>query len=114
MAKNRLSRSELARITQKGARRVHGKLFSVVFTPLLENPSKFTCAVSVKTARRAVERNRIKRFCREAAREWIKKSDRPHAFIFYAKRGAPEAVYTDIARDIEELIRKANKDLPAH
>jgi len=81
--------------------------FSLVATPLPGSVlSKFTCAVSTTVARKAVERNRVKRLCREAVRKTLGKVKRPLALAFYAKREAREASYADIARDIETLIAK--------
>ena len=104
---DRLTRAELAEVSEGKTRRLHGSFFSLAATPLAEGAnSKFTCAVSVKVARKAVERNRIKRLCREAARSAIKK-DGHHAYVFYAKREARIASLAHITRDITFLLEKA-------
>ena len=113
MQKNRLSRIDHARLL-KGARalRVHGKFFSLATTPLLgTGVAKYTCAVSTKVSKKAVEGNRIKRLCREAVRMHIAEAAEPLAHIFYAKREAVGTSYEEITRDIAGLMKKS-RDVP--
>jgi|SRR3989344_6938411 len=107
MSNDRLTRTELRSLLRGGGRRIHGACFSLIVTPLPGSAlSKFTCAVSTKVARKAVERNRIKRLCREAVRKTLGEVKRPLALAFYAKRETTKASYADVARDIETLISK--------
>lgn len=88
-------------------RRVHGLLFSLAISPLAqgETTTKFACVVSKKVSPKAVERNRIKRRCREAARAFMS-DDSPRALVFVAKRTARDATSGDLTRDIESLLKK--------
>ena len=110
MSTKRLTRSGLAQLQRAGVRRLHGAYFSLVAAPLAESKvSKFTCAVSVKASRKAVERNLVKRRCREAVRGTLAKVKRPLGLAFYAKREAVQAQYVELARDIEKLVAQAAK-----
>ena len=69
--------------------------------------------VPKKIARRAVDRNRIERRCREALRPLIKNIQKPVAFIFHAKREAQEASYAEVALDVGKLLRSLDaQDTP--
>ena len=108
MLKNRLSRADLAEMRRAQVRRVHGTYFSLIAKRISGGKhSKFTCAVSTKVARKAVERNRIKRLCREAVRNMLGELKQPLALVFYAKREATRASHGDVTRDIEKLISQA-------
>ena len=103
--KYRLSRADFARLP-KAIRRIHGEYFSLTVTPFpsLEGP-RAACVVSKKVSPRAVDRNQIERFCREALRPLLAQMTQSEAFIFYAKREAREASSAGIAHDIGKLLR---------
>lgn len=66
---------------------------------------RFACVVSKKVAKRAVDRNLIKRRGREAVRDALKKSAAaPASYVFYAKKEALGAPYRDIAAEIRKLL----------
>lgn len=107
MKKHALSRADFARLQRKTERRVHGKFFSVVVaTREKEEGSKFACVVSKKVARKAADRNRIKRACRAAIRAALPDSGRARSFAFYAKQGAAAAANADVSREIAFLMHK--------
>ncbi len=111
--KYRLSRADFTRLP-KAARRIHGEYFSLTVTPLPSSKGpRAACVVSKKVSARAVDRNRIERRCREALRPLLSKITKPEAFLFYAKREAREASTSDVARDVEKLLRSiAARDAP--
>ncbi len=104
----RLSRSDF--VSESGAsKRFHGRFFSLSASSLPgEGSPLLACVVSKKTAAKAVERNLIKRLCREAVRAYIRKSapTPPLALVFRAKKDAVGTPFTDILRDVGELIDK--------
>lgn len=55
-----------------------------------------------------MRRNLLKRRCREAVRERMRKLSTPThvALVFRAKKAAANAVFADVARDIHALIDK--------
>lgn len=103
--KYRLSRADFTRLP-KATRRIHGGYFSLTVTPFpaSEGP-RAACVVSKKVSARAVDRNRIERYCREALRPLLSNITKPEAFIFYAKKEAREASSSDVARDVGKLLR---------
>ena len=104
-----LARSDFARIAAARFRREHGALFSLSYGtfPDLYGGPKIACVVSKKVAPRAVDRNLIKRRCRAAGREHLKKIPTSAAFVFYAKKGAGEASFTELKREIATLVENA-------
>lgn len=108
MAKTiRLSRADFGAI--EAPRRFHGALFSLSVSPLPEGRQHaFACVVSKKIAAKAVQRNLLKRLCREAVRAHIRKltASSPFALVFRAKKAAEHASFADIEQDISMLIDK--------
>ncbi|HEY4514038.1 MAG TPA: ribonuclease P protein component [Candidatus Paceibacterota bacterium] len=106
--KNSLSRADIIKVLGARGKREHGKLFSLVSgahgSPT--NLLKIACVVSGKTARRAVDRNLIKRRCRAAAKTILARDHKANAYIFYARPSALSATYDDIKKDILNLINK--------
>ena len=104
----RLTRADFT--AERGAsKRFHGKFFSLSASPLPdERKMSFTCVVSKKVAQKSVQRNLIKRRCREAVRVCVRKSAHafPLALMFRAKKDAKGAVFADVLRDISSLIDK--------
>ena len=68
---------------------------------------KCACVVSKKVSPKAVERNLIKRRCREAARALILKRNEALALVFYAKREARGAAFENIRKDTASLLGRA-------
>ena len=87
-------------------KRVLGQYFSLSYGNLPNRPFPgAACIVSSKAASRAVDRNRIKRRSRAALAVYVKASPRP-TVVLYAKKGATEASFADIQKDIERLLCK--------
>lgn len=103
--KNSLSHEEIARLPR--GRRIAGRFFSLSIAPLPSGPAKISCVVSKKVSLKAVERNVVKRRCREAARTDLKTIEQPLALIFHAKKGAAQASFAEIRQDIEKLLQSA-------
>lgn len=98
----RLKGPDLRRI--KGARRIHGVLFSLSLSPR-EDGAKATITVSKKVSPKAVERNRVKRRARAALSPLMKQLP-PGAYVFSARPPAREASFAAIREDIAALARK--------
>ena len=79
MSKRQLSRADLAGLGKERAR-LHGALF---FLSAFELPkgqeARFTCVISKKIAPSAVQRNTVRRRCREAARARVQELHIPLA-----------------------------------
>ena len=103
--KYRLSRADWLRLPRP-ARRIHGGYFSlsVIPAPSLGGP-RVALVVPKKVAKRAVDRNKIERRCREALRPLMEKVRKSVALIFHAKREAVEASYAEVVLDVEKLLK---------
>jgi len=72
-----------------------------------DKPPKVACVVSKKAARKAVDRNRIKRHCREALRPLMPHIRQPVALAFYANSASSKATFEELSRDIANLLQIA-------
>jgi ribonuclease P protein component len=105
--RQRMTRADFSSIAPGASRRYFGALFSLSVSSALntiENEPKCACVVSKKVAAHAVDRNLIKRRCREACRIAVKGMRSGHSLIFYAKKEAKGASYKDIEGDIKKLL----------
>ncbi|OGG74151.1 hypothetical protein A3A40_03245 [Candidatus Kaiserbacteria bacterium RIFCSPLOWO2_01_FULL_54_20] len=106
----RVSRVDFAAESGTG-KRCHGRLFSLSAAPLSRGRRlSLACVVSKKVAPKAVERNLIKRRCREAVRAHMRTraSAPPLLLVFRAKKEAAGATFADILRDIGGLVDKVS------
>lgn len=103
--KYRLSRADWLRLPRP-TRRVHGSYFSLSVVPF-PSPGgpRVALVVPKKIAKRAVDRNKIERRCREALRPLMGNVQKSVALIFHAKREAREAAYAEVAADIRKMLR---------
>ena len=102
----RLTRADLSLLLKAKTRRVNGQYFTLSVLPRLEEKgSKVTCVVSKKVARRAVDRNTIKRRAREAMRPILEQITTPAFFMLYAKREALGAISQEITQDVKKLLK---------
>lgn len=99
--KSRLTGAEIRSI--RSPRRIHGGYFSLSISASTADAARFACVVSKKVAMRAVDRNLLKRRCREIVAKHL--SGLPSgSYLLYAKKGAPAAAYKDLERDIMHML----------
>ena len=103
--RERLSVKDIASLSQ--GRSVFGSLVSLRFLPAKE--AKYSVSVSKKVAKRAVDRNRIKRRVYSAVRKAKGASSIPYSVMLMPKRECLTAPLADIQSEIEALFRKALK-----
>jgi ribonuclease P protein component len=99
----RLSRADFSSL--RTLRKEYGSFFTLTISKSPDNKPRFACVVSKKVARKAHDRNLIKRRCRAALREVSLKA--PLAFVFTGKRSAEGATYVEISDDVKSLFVKA-------
>lgn len=108
MRKHSLSRADIVALQRTVRRKTHGELFSITVAPGETRPTlRYACIVSKKIARKAVDRNRIKRKCRAALEREGKTISKPLTVLVYAKAGAVHASSQEVLREIQSLLRKA-------
>jgi ribonuclease P protein component len=107
--KYRLSHADFAHIPRSGAKRTHGTYFSLSASLITDGTTpKMASVVSKKVSARAVDRNRVERYCRESLRTHMRKIVKPVALVFLAKREAVGASLPEIQKDIDTLLVRAN------
>src|SRR3989338_7426916 len=105
MVFKRLSRADFP--SSPPLRRVSNELFSVALWPLRQKTEiLYTCVVSKKTLRGAVDRNRLKRRCREAFRTCAIPFRGPCAIVVDPKRAALEVSFEDMRASLASLLGK--------
>ena len=106
--KYRLARADFAHLSHGSPRRLHGSYFSLTIIALPHGGGpKMACVVSKKVTRRAVDRNRVQRRCREIIFPYIIRIKKPLALVLYAKREAKAASFADTTKDITVLLARA-------
>ncbi|HTR18529.1 MAG TPA: ribonuclease P protein component [Candidatus Paceibacterota bacterium] len=100
------SNERAGRLASRAGKRFHGRLFSLLLVPIAGSSAKCACVVSKKSARKAVERNTIKRRCRSILSKRMPSVKTPLALLFYAKPGARDATFSEVERDIESLLAR--------
>jgi len=68
---------------------------------------RYACVVSKKVASHAVDRNLIKRYCREACRLLPTDSTPGYSFVLYAKKEAKGASFQEIQHDVKNLFEQS-------
>ena len=108
--KHRLSHSDFKLVANARFRRERGKYFTLSYGTIPGTKGvypRIACVVSKKGAARAVDRNLIKRRCRDAAKSFISDIKEPLVLVFYAGRNAKSAPHAEIKKDMHELLQKA-------
>ena len=105
--RQRLKHRDFSSINTAQGRRCYGTYFTLsVGVQRGAGPSekaKFAVVVSKKIAARAVDRNRIRRLCKEVVRQESDTIRGPQTLILYAKKAARSASFKEIETDIVEL-----------
>ncbi len=106
-----MSRADFSEASVGKPRRFFSAYFSLTVAPFsadnASNGPKCACVVSKKAAAKAVDRNLIKRRCREACSLAIKGLSARCSFVFYAKKEARGATYRELEADIRKLLAQA-------
>jgi ribonuclease P protein component len=103
----RLSRKEIDLLKQKNFPVVQGKLFGLIFLPAAER--KFGVIISAKVAKKAVDRNKIKRRLMAALRAQKPTELKSGWFLFLAKRTSNKAGFGEYLKEVEFLFSKFKK-----
>jgi ribonuclease P protein component len=104
----RLSRVDFSSMNVARSRRFYGTYFTMSVSPQpaenTTNEPKFACVVSKKIAAHAVDRNRIKRRCREALRTTPGTVTGTRVVVFYAKKESKNATFQEVVSDVNHLL----------
>jgi len=114
--KNTLTHADFVRVEKAKFRRERGSFFILSYGTLtgrMSQESGSSCVVSKKTAARAVDRNLIKRRCRDAVRQCLPMVPASSILVFYAMKPAKGASFADIKNDVAGLVARAGAKLRA-
>jgi len=103
--KYRLTRADFARM--RSFKRLHGELFSLSCGSIPGRSAPgFACVVPARVVARASARNMIKRRCR-AVFQRIVDERWPLVYVYYAKKAAQSAAFSEIEHDVSALYARA-------
>ena len=102
-------RTELTRVQEEG-KLFQGRLFSLLVSgqePVdRSQPSRFAFIISTKIHKRAVKRNRVRRFLIEAIRSLLPKIKPGFDCVFLAKKAIVGKGLIEIKKETERLFKK--------
>lgn len=101
----RLNRKEILIIQQRKLPIIQGNFLGLIFFPVL-GEQKFGVVVSVKIAKRAVARNKLRRLLYQKIRQTL--LDTRGWFLFLAKKSALEAAPADLEKELLYFKSKIN------
>ncbi len=91
---------------QRRGRSIGNRHFFVKFVPSSRNISRATVVVSLKVAKKAVVRNKIKRQVRAVLHKTLASIKKPHDIMIIVKRSALDLPFTEIEATIQSLVKK--------
>lgn len=104
--KFRLTRADFKLFSSQNTRRIRGVYFTLSIFPLPANtPPKAACIVSKKVARKAAERNLIKRRYRAILQTLIPQVKQPLALAFYTNSSSSKAAFEQLSTDITTTLK---------
>jgi len=85
-----------------------GKIFSssnlsLKIAPTAENRSRFAFVVSSKVAKRAVDRNKIKRRARHIVKKMLPKIEKGLGVIIFFKKGVEKMTFSELEKEINDI-----------
>ncbi|MCX6731554.1 MAG: ribonuclease P protein component [Candidatus Parcubacteria bacterium] len=100
--KNRINKKLFEEIFKRG------KIFSspnlsLKIAPTTEKQSRFTFVVSSKVAKRAVDRNKIKRRARNIVRKFLPEIKKQINAIIFFRKGAGKMTFSELEKEINDI-----------
>lgn len=100
--KHRINKKLFEEILKKG------KIFSsdylyIKTLPISEKHSAFTFVVSSKVAKRAVERNKLKRRARHIVKKILPKIEKGLGVIIFFKKGVEKMTFSELEKEINDI-----------
>jgi ribonuclease P protein component len=100
--KHRINRKLFEEVAKKG-KSFSSKYLSLKIAPVSENQSRFAFVVSSKVAKKAVDRNKIKRRARNIVQKNLGKIKRQINAIIFFKQGAEKLAFAELEKEINDI-----------
>lgn len=104
--KNRISRKEFPSHNVKGFR-VFSPYFSAIFYKKEAGECRASVVVSKKTAKTAVDRNKLRRRFYDLVAPYFKTSSQPTTIVFYPKIESKPAKFSVLQIEVENAFKQA-------
>ncbi len=103
---NRLTKKKEFEKTYQQGKAVGGEFLLVKISPNQENKTRVGIVVSKKVAKKATERNKIKRRIREIVRSEVLEGKTVGDIVIIAKRSSEKSSYQELKADWENILLK--------
>jgi len=104
--KNRISKELFRELFPKG-RGAHSRVVLLKIVPINEKDTRFAFVVPSKTAKKAVDRNKLKRRARYITAKLLPFIKTGVAVIVFFKKGAEKLNFKELEKEIGDIYRKA-------
>lgn len=104
--KHRIAKKSFEDIFKRG-KNYFSDYISLKVCPIPENRSIFTFVVSSKVAKKAVERNKLKRRSRYIVKKILDKAKKGRGVIVFFKKDSNKLNFYDLEREIIAILEKA-------
>ncbi|NOY35507.1 MAG: ribonuclease P protein component [bacterium] len=104
--KHRINKEMFKKVFPSG-RSVHSGLISLKITKGEEENARFAFVVSAKTAKKAVDRNKLKRRARHIAAKLLPSFKRGVTVIFFFKKGSEKLDFKELEKEMANICKKA-------
>ncbi len=100
--KHRINKKTFEEILKKGKNFSSDCLY-IKMLPIPEKHSIFAFVVSSKVARKAVDRNKIKRRARHIIKKMLPKIEKGLGVIIFLKKGAEKMTFSELEKEINDI-----------
>ena len=100
--KHRIDRKLFEEVAKKG-KSFSSPYLSLKTAPTAENQSRFAFVVSSKVAKKAVDRNKIKRRARNIVQKLLVKIKKQINAIIFFKKGAEKLTFSELEKEINDI-----------
>lgn len=105
-SKHRITKKSFKDVLSRG-KTFHSDYIYVKIAPISADPSIFTCVVSLKVSKKAVERNKLKRRARYIIRKVMPEIKKAQGIIVFFRKGSEKLNFQELEREIIGIFKKA-------
>lgn len=106
LPQNRRLKKELIKETLQEGKVVKGTNISLKYSPFPGQLTSFAFIIPLKTAKRAINRNRLKRRARLIVFQLLTKIKEGYSVLLFFGKGSEEMKFPELQEEIEQLLKK--------